>query len=146
MGGDTPVDSEMLLMIDFMNFRIKLAQSFRVTHKNRMRVYIFIEMSAHTEDCELAEPPSAQENLPHGPCRILYGASQRRVVRADPARADTTQDIFSNLPIPWPMPDTNSGGQRVAARSRRCGLVLRDKQQFLLTSKRIAVQCIEEAS
>jgi hypothetical protein len=42
------VDSEMLLMTDFMNFKIKLVQSFRCAYRDRMYIYIFIEVSAHT--------------------------------------------------------------------------------------------------
>jgi hypothetical protein len=33
---------------DFVNLNIKLTQSFRGTHINRMCVHVFIEMSAHT--------------------------------------------------------------------------------------------------
>jgi hypothetical protein len=42
------VDSEMLLMTDFMNFKIKLVQSFRCAYRDRMYVYIFIGVSVHT--------------------------------------------------------------------------------------------------
>jgi hypothetical protein len=48
VGGDVSVDSDALLVTDFVNFKIKSAQSFRVTHKGRMCVRIFIWMSALT--------------------------------------------------------------------------------------------------
>jgi hypothetical protein len=33
MGGDVPIDSEALLMTDFVNLKIKLAQSFGDAHR-----------------------------------------------------------------------------------------------------------------
>jgi hypothetical protein len=48
VGDDVPVNSETLLIIDFVNLKIKPVQSFRVTHKDRMCIYIFIGMSANT--------------------------------------------------------------------------------------------------
>jgi hypothetical protein len=47
VGGDVPVDSETLLMIDFVNLKIKLTQSFGCAHKDRVCVHIFREVSAH---------------------------------------------------------------------------------------------------
>jgi hypothetical protein len=41
-GGDVSVDSETLLMTDFMNFKIKLIQSFRDNHKGGMYVHIML--------------------------------------------------------------------------------------------------------
>jgi hypothetical protein len=41
------VDNEMLLVIEFVNLEIKLDQSFRYVHKNRMCVYVFIVVSTH---------------------------------------------------------------------------------------------------
>jgi hypothetical protein len=46
--GDVLVDNEMLLVTDFVNFKIKSAQSFKYTHKSRVYVRVFIEMSVHT--------------------------------------------------------------------------------------------------
>jgi hypothetical protein len=46
--GDVPVDSETLLIIDFVNLKIKPVQSFRVTHKDRVCIYIFIGINANT--------------------------------------------------------------------------------------------------
>jgi hypothetical protein len=37
-----------LLMIDFVNLKIKSAQSFRGVHRDSLRVRIFIRMSDHT--------------------------------------------------------------------------------------------------
>jgi hypothetical protein len=43
-----PVDGETFLMPDFMNLKIKSAQSFRNAHRDMMYVCIFIEVSTHT--------------------------------------------------------------------------------------------------
>jgi hypothetical protein len=48
MGDDVPVDSETLLVTDFVNLKIKLTQSFRGVHRGRMCIHIFIEVSART--------------------------------------------------------------------------------------------------
>jgi hypothetical protein len=47
VGCDVLVDSEPLLVADFVNLKIKPAQSFRVTHMGRMCVRVFIGVSAH---------------------------------------------------------------------------------------------------
>jgi hypothetical protein len=46
-GGDVLIDSDALLVIDFVNLKIKLTQSFECAHMGRMYVRMFIEMSAH---------------------------------------------------------------------------------------------------
>jgi hypothetical protein len=46
--GDVPVDSEPLLIIDFMNLKIKPTQSFKSAHRVRVYMYVFIGVSAHT--------------------------------------------------------------------------------------------------
>ncbi len=48
VGDDVPVDSDALLVTDFVNVKIKPAQSFEGTHRNRMYVHIFIGVSNHT--------------------------------------------------------------------------------------------------
>jgi hypothetical protein len=48
MGGDVPVDSETLLVTDFVNLKIKLVQSFGGAHRGRMCVCVFIGVSART--------------------------------------------------------------------------------------------------
>jgi hypothetical protein len=48
VGGDVPVDSKTLLVIDFVNLRIKSAQSFRCAYRGRGCVRVFIGVSAHT--------------------------------------------------------------------------------------------------
>jgi hypothetical protein len=48
VGGDVLVDSDVLLVIDFVNLKIKSTQSFECAHIGRMCVRIFIEMSART--------------------------------------------------------------------------------------------------
>jgi hypothetical protein len=46
VGGDIPVDSDTLLVTDFMNLKIKPAQFFRNTHKNKVCMHVFIGISA----------------------------------------------------------------------------------------------------
>jgi hypothetical protein len=41
-----PIDSETLLMIDFMNLKIKPA-SFRYAHRGRLYVLVFIRVSTY---------------------------------------------------------------------------------------------------
>jgi hypothetical protein len=48
VGGDISVDSETLLVIDFVNRKIKSAQFFRGAHKGRVCVRVFIQVSART--------------------------------------------------------------------------------------------------
>jgi hypothetical protein len=45
---DVSVDSETLLVTDFVNLKIKPTQSFKGAHSDRVCVHIFIEVSAHT--------------------------------------------------------------------------------------------------
>jgi hypothetical protein len=45
---DVPVDNETLLVTDFVNLKIKSAQSFRDAYKGRVCVHVFIKMSART--------------------------------------------------------------------------------------------------
>jgi hypothetical protein len=42
---DVPVNSDTLLMIDFVNLKIKLTQSFRCAYRGRMCVRVFIRIS-----------------------------------------------------------------------------------------------------
>jgi hypothetical protein len=44
----SPVDSEALLVTDFVNLRIKLTQSFRDAHMCRMCVRVFIGVGDRT--------------------------------------------------------------------------------------------------
>jgi hypothetical protein len=46
-GGDISIDSETLLVTEFVTTKIKSAQSFKYAHKDRMCVRVFIGMSAH---------------------------------------------------------------------------------------------------
>jgi hypothetical protein len=48
VGGDVPVDSETLLVTDFVNLKIKLAQYFRCTHRGGIYMHVFIGVNAHT--------------------------------------------------------------------------------------------------
>jgi hypothetical protein len=42
-----PIDSETLLVTDFVNLKIKPTQSFKVVYRVRIYTRILIEMSAH---------------------------------------------------------------------------------------------------
>jgi hypothetical protein len=44
---DVSIDNEMLLMSDFVNLKIKPAQSFKCVYRDKICVYVFIEMSIH---------------------------------------------------------------------------------------------------
>jgi hypothetical protein len=48
VGGDTPVDSEVLLITDFVNLKIKSTQSFRCDHRRMIYIYMFIWVGART--------------------------------------------------------------------------------------------------
>jgi hypothetical protein len=48
MGDDVPVDSNMLLVTDFVNLKIKPTQSFRCGHRSRMCMCVFIGVNTHT--------------------------------------------------------------------------------------------------
>jgi hypothetical protein len=48
VGDDVPVDSETFLVTDFVNLKIKPAQSFKSDHKGKVCVYMFIAVSTHT--------------------------------------------------------------------------------------------------
>jgi hypothetical protein len=45
---DVSVDSETLLVTDFVNLKINPTQSFRGAHKSRMCMCVFIKVSPHT--------------------------------------------------------------------------------------------------
>jgi hypothetical protein len=47
-GRRRPVDSEALLVADFVNLKIKPAQSFGGAHRGRVCVHVFIGVSART--------------------------------------------------------------------------------------------------
>jgi hypothetical protein len=46
--GDVSVDSEALLVTDFVNLKIKPTQSFRCAHKSMVYVRVFIWVSVST--------------------------------------------------------------------------------------------------
>jgi hypothetical protein len=48
VGGDVPVDSEALLVTNFVNLKIKSTQSFGGAHIGRVCMRVFIEVSTHT--------------------------------------------------------------------------------------------------
>jgi hypothetical protein len=45
---DVPVDSETLLVTDFVNLKIKPSQSSKAVHMSSMCVRVFIWVSVHT--------------------------------------------------------------------------------------------------
>jgi hypothetical protein len=48
VGGNISIDSEVFLMTNFVNLKIKSTQSFKGAHRGRVYVYVFIGVSAHT--------------------------------------------------------------------------------------------------
>jgi hypothetical protein len=48
VGGDVPINSDALLVTDFMNLKIKPTQSFGGAHRDKMCVRVFIGVSART--------------------------------------------------------------------------------------------------
>jgi hypothetical protein len=48
VGCDVSIDSEVLLMTDFVNLKIKPAQSFRDVRRSRMCICVFIGVNTHT--------------------------------------------------------------------------------------------------
>jgi hypothetical protein len=48
VGGDVPVDSETFLVTDFLNLKIKSAQSYEGAHRGRVCVHVFVGVSVHT--------------------------------------------------------------------------------------------------
>jgi hypothetical protein len=48
VGDDILVNSEALLVTDFVNLKIKSAQSFGGAHRDSVCVHVFIGVSAHT--------------------------------------------------------------------------------------------------
>jgi hypothetical protein len=48
VGGDVSVDSETLLVTDFVNLKIKPTQSFRGDYRGRVCICVFIGMDART--------------------------------------------------------------------------------------------------
>jgi hypothetical protein len=47
VGGDVPVDSEALLVTNFVNLKIIPAESFECAHRGRVCVRVFIKVSVH---------------------------------------------------------------------------------------------------
>jgi hypothetical protein len=47
VGDDVIIDSEMLLMTDFVNLKIKLTQSFRYIHESRMCECVCVHMGEY---------------------------------------------------------------------------------------------------
>jgi hypothetical protein len=48
VGCDVLIESDVLLVSDFVNLKIKSTQSFRGVHRGRLCVRVFTEMSART--------------------------------------------------------------------------------------------------
>jgi hypothetical protein len=48
VGGDVPIDGEVLWVTNFVNLKIKPAQSFRGAHRDRVCMRVFIGVSTHT--------------------------------------------------------------------------------------------------
>jgi hypothetical protein len=48
MGGNVFINSDALLVTDFMNLKIKPTQSFGGVHRGRIYVHVLIGVNAHT--------------------------------------------------------------------------------------------------
>jgi hypothetical protein len=48
VGDDIFINGEAILVTDFVNLKIKLAQSFRGAHRDSVYMHIFIGLCAHT--------------------------------------------------------------------------------------------------
>jgi hypothetical protein len=48
VGCDVLIESDVLLVSDFMNLKIKSTQSFRGAYRGRLCARVFTEVSAHT--------------------------------------------------------------------------------------------------
>jgi hypothetical protein len=48
VGDNISIDSEVLLVTNFVNLKIKSAQSFKDVYRGRVYVRVFIGVSAHT--------------------------------------------------------------------------------------------------
>jgi hypothetical protein len=47
MEGSVPVDSDVFLVTDFVNLKIKPTQSFRCAYKNKIYICVFIKVYDH---------------------------------------------------------------------------------------------------
>jgi hypothetical protein len=47
VAGDVSVDSETLLVTDFMNLKIKSVQSFGYVHRDKLYIHTFIKVNVH---------------------------------------------------------------------------------------------------
>jgi hypothetical protein len=47
VGGDVPINSETFLITDFINLKIKSAQSFRGVYRDRVCMHVFIEINTY---------------------------------------------------------------------------------------------------
>jgi hypothetical protein len=48
VGGDVHINNKTFFVTDFVNLKIKSTQSFKDTYINRLYVYMFMVISAHT--------------------------------------------------------------------------------------------------
>jgi hypothetical protein len=71
VGGDVPVDSEMLLVINFVNLKIKLAQSFGGAHRGRVYVHVFIGVSARMHMSICVYPVFLQKKIEKASCAAI---------------------------------------------------------------------------
>jgi hypothetical protein len=72
VGDDVPVDSETLLVTDFVNLKIKLTQSFECAYRDRVCVRVFIRVIAHMNICVctmfLRRKKTHLNKVVHAPC------------------------------------------------------------------------------
>jgi hypothetical protein len=88
---DVPIDSEALLVTDFMNLKIKLTQSFRCTRRGRVCVHVFIGVSARMSIrvCLFLKK--------YGPRFKLYDRRKIRGTQSDPIIVANTEQFFHKI-------------------------------------------------
>jgi hypothetical protein len=64
--GDIPVDSDALLVTDFVNLKIKSAQSFEGAHRGRVCVFIVVSAYTYMSICVCTV------FLKKNPCSLYY--------------------------------------------------------------------------
>jgi hypothetical protein len=67
VGGDVSVDSETLLVTDFINLKIKLTQSFKDVYRDKIYIHLFIEFNILTSrdaSSSVSAPANPRTGLP----------------------------------------------------------------------------------
>jgi hypothetical protein len=78
VGGDVPVESETLLVTDFVNLQIKSTQSFRCAYRNIRCIYVFIEMSNIIYISTYIYTVAQKKIIPDCRCKPICNLTSRR--------------------------------------------------------------------